>query len=848
MRSEQHPDPQKTPFDPYVTRGMGILPRFGNDLVDGCEQMNRVVPKSCFVGNIDVRTRVGIVRPQPATTEASMTRAKTWPLDNADPWGTRRGRRRIVRAAIAALFGLMLATAAQAQNAAVWNTIGPPGGSVTALLTSPMADAVLYAGTAENGVFVSADAGATWSADNAGLTASTVTGRQRLYTVHGLASDGRWLYAATDAGVFYTMLGTAPAWTPLPGPTTATPMTLLAFDASTSRLFAATGLTDGVAVPGIYVTAIDTSAPAPAPAWTFAALPGAAGATVDSIALVAAQVPVAPAALLAASGNKLYTASVLPASTALAWNDGDPSGDLAAGSITAVHYSGEFLRAYACSGGSAFQSGNPLDAVPVWQPSPVASTGAIPFNCRSFATVPIAAGGAPAVLLGTDEGVFVSVDGVNFLATGPLAVAPSAHAFAIAKLPGAAAGTVFVGAGFGVASVGVTSLAGGVAWTPSNGPAALAAGGAHVRLDNASIVDSAVLGTTLFAAAVGNDYDEVLASSDGGASWASTHVGGVLGANDTVISLLPDNAHATLFAATTRGLFAYSPSTAQWSPVGSTAITGRVGALALGSSALIVGTDTGAWAVPLGAAPSAAVPVAAGLSGASVRTLLVSGGNVFAVTIDATDVNVVWLATEASVVTGTAVWAAYANGPSGTDRITALVPVGGGLLASTNGSLVLFATQGSAWASANTSADPAQQISDPFGAVTGLYSDGVSIYASTGSNGVFVSPLATSFSWTAYTGSGNTALPSMEVHTLRASGSTLYAATRAGLASLSGIAVVGGGTPPPPPPPPSTDSGGGALDPWSDLFLLGAVLSMLAMRLHRRRQVRVAAEARRERR
>ena len=779
-----------------------------------------------------------------------MTRAKTWPLDNADPRSARGPGRRIVRAAIAALFGFMLATGAQAQNAAVWNTIGPPGGSVTALLTSPMADALLYAGTAENGVFVSGDAGATWSVANTGLPRSTMTGRRKLYAIHALASDGHRLYAATEAGVFYAVLGATPLWTPLPGPTTATPITLLAFDASTSRLFAATRLTDGAALPGIYVTAIDTSAAAPAPSWTFAALPGAAGATVDSIALVAAQVSVGPAALLAATGNKLYTASILPATAGLAWNDGDPGGALAAGSISAVHYSGEFLQAYACSGGSAFRSGNPIDAVPVWLPSPVASTGTVPFNCRSFATVPIAAGGAPAVLLGTDEGVFVSVDGVNFLTTGTLAVAPSANAFAVAKRPGAAAGTVFVGAGFGVASAGVTSLAGGVAWAPSNGPAALAAGGPNLRLDNANLVDSAVLGTTLFAAAVGNDYDEVLASSDGGATWTSTHVAGVLGGNDTVISLLPDNAHATLFAATTRGLLAYSPTTAQWSAVAATAITGRVGALSLGSGALFVGTDNGAWAIPLGAAPSAAVPVAAGLSGASVRTLLVSGGNVYAVTIDANDVNVVSFATETSVAAGTAVWAAYANGPSGTDRITALVPVGGGLLASTNGSLVLFATQGSAWASANTSADPAQQISDPFGAVTGLYSDGMSIYASTGSNGVFVSPLSTSFSWTPYSGSANTALPSMEVHTLRASGSKLYAATRAGLASLSGIAVVGGGTPPPPPPPPppSSDSGGGALDPGSVLFLLGAVLAMVWLRLPRRKEARVGTGVRQERR
>ncbi|MGZ5184285.1 MAG: hypothetical protein ACXWCO_04185 [Caldimonas sp.] len=174
-----------------------------------------------------------------------------------------------------------------------------------------------------------------------------------------------------------------------------------------------------------------------------------------------------------------------------------------------------------------------------------------------------------------------------------------------------------------------------------------------------------------------------------------------------------------------------------------------------------------------------------------------------------------------------------------------MIPVGNGLLAATNGSLILYATPGSAWASANTSSDPAQQISDPFGAVKGLYSDGVSIYAATGSNGVFVSPLSTAFSWTPFSGSASTALPTLEVHTLRVDGNTLYAATRAGVASFSGLSASGGGGGgggPPTPPPASSDSGGGALDPVFALVLLGGVLA-LAERRRRRQDLLSPGEA-----
>jgi MYXO-CTERM domain-containing protein len=744
-------------------------------------------------------------------------------------------RRAAARAALAA--GVLWAAAfgtAWAQAGASWTTLGPPGGTVTVLLTSPLSDSVLYAGTPENGIFVSADAGATWAAANNGLPASPA-GRQLLRAVYAMASDGVRLYAATEAGLFHAVPGPTPQWSALAGPPTATPVTMLAFDAATSRLIAATGGTDGLAVPGVHVTSIDVAVP-PAPAWTFTALPAAAGSTVDALALVPAQGG-APSALLASVGSRLFAAPLQPATASLGWSDADPAGALAAGSITALHYSTEFLQAYACSGGAALLSGNPLEAAPVWQVAPVAAPGSIPFTCHAFATLPRSAGGAARVLLGTDEGAFVSVDGVSFLATGTTGPSGSVNAFAVSRAAGAPVSTMFIGTGFGIASSAATTLVGGAAWTPANGPATLVAAGASQRLDNANIVDSAVLGTTLYAAGVGTAYSDVFASADDGATWTATNVASVLGANDIVLSLLGDGAHATLYAATTRGLLAYSTATGRWSAVASSVLTSRVTALAFGASSLFVGTDDGLWSIRLDANPAAALPVAAGLNGASVRALLVDGGNVLAATIDATDANAVFTATEGSASAGTAVWASYASGSAGTSRITALLPVGGGLLAATAGNLLLFAAPGSAWAPASMPADTAQQISDPYGVVNALYTDGVSLFAATGSNGVFVSPLTTGFSWTPHNGSGPGALPSLEVHALRAFNGSLLASTRAGLASVAGLAVGGpvsggggGGGGTPPPPTSSTDAGGGAADAW-----FGALLGLALLALRRRR-------------
>lgn len=741
-------------------------------------------------------------------------------------WDSER-RGGVRRAVIASLLSVITgAASAQAQPA--WSAIGPPGGTVSALLTSPASASTLFAGTPENGVFVSADAGATWTVANAGLQSSKAIGRQNLYTVYALASDGKFVYAATAAGLYYTATGNTPSWSPLASTASSTPITLLTFDASTGHLFAAAGQPGASAAPGVYVASVSGSGAALS-AWAFSPLPAPVGAPIGALALVPSQAGLAPAALMASVGTNLYTASVDPTSTTLNWVNGDPSASLVAGPAPALAYSPDFQQAYACAGSAGFHSGNPLDAQALWFPITVAMPGSATFNCNSIISVPTSAGGSPQLLLGTDQGAFVSQDGVNFLATGSLDNSAWANTFAIAKAPGSSMSTLFAGTGYGISKTDVASLAGNVLWSASNGPASVAAGGSNLRLNNGNMADLAVLGSTLYGAAVASQYVEVFSSHDGGASWSATHVGLALPAGEEVVSLLADAVHSTLFAATTRGLLVYSPTNARWVAVGAPAIGGRVGALALGSTMLFVGTETGLYALALSAAPESAVPVAAGLSGMSVRTLLVSGAVVYAGTIDPNANNDVYSDSESSAAAGTAVWGRFAAASAGTDRITSLLLVGDRLLAGTNGGLVLYASSGSAWASANTSPDPAQRIVDDFGRVNSLYSDGVSIYAATGSSGVFVSPAGGAFSWTPINGLGTTVLPSLEVHALRADGNTLYAATRGGIATFAGINGNGGATIPPSGTT-SSGSGGGAVDPLFALLTLMAALGLRAAR------------------
>ena len=722
---------------------------------------------------------------------------------------------------LVAAFVLLAAGAAAAQGS--WTTLGPAGGTVTALLASPTSASTLYAGTPQNGIFISTDSGASWHVANTGLAPATV-GRQKVIAVSALVSDTQYVYAATSSGVYYAPDGPAPQWTALATPGAPSPLTSLVHEPARGLLVAAAAVGDGVSVPGVYIMPSVHSAGAPG-AWTFVALPDpTAGRAVASVAVTppGVQAGAGPAALLVSAGPNVYAAAVsASAPYVTSWVDVDPTATLGAGTVSTLAYSVDFQLAYACSGGALFYSGNVLDAQPNWSLATLPPNDVAGIVCASFASVPIAVGGGPQLMLGTDQGALVSIDGTMFSATGSLGPGPSAFGFEVAQMPATSANALFAASGFGVASVALTRLQAGATWIPSNGATPVPGRTAPARLDNTNVVDTAVLGSTLYAAAVEAQYVEVFATKDGGLTWTVTGIGAALAPGDVINALLADSSNNVLYAGTSSGLVAFAPATSTWSRVAASQITARAGALALGSSTLFVGTDDGLVALPRSAAPASALPVAAGLQGTSVRSVLVANGLVLAACIDATDANFVYFTSEANAAAGTAAWQMFGIASTGTDRITSMLLLGGNLLVSTNGSLVLYGSAGSGWTSANTSADASQQIADPFGAVTSLYTDGATLYAATGSQGVFASPLLGNvFSWTPLDGVPPAALPAMEIHALRASGTTLYASTRGGVASLLLPAAASAPASSPSSGGSGGSSGGGAFATWLGVLLL----------------------------
>jgi hypothetical protein len=609
----------------------------------------------------------------------------------------------------------------------------------------------------------------------------------------------------------------------------------LAFAPGTGRLFAATTTTDGATVPMVFVATLAPGSP-PVPTWSASPLPAPAGSVVSALSVAPPDLS-ATAHIIATVDNRVFAASIAGASVSLAWNDADPAGYLGAGTLTAAAYSPEFQQAYACSGTALYASGNAFDASPVWL-----LENTVPLDCQSFTSVPIANGGLPQMLLGAVQGVLVSIDGSTFAATAAPPGSAITNGFALVQAPSAGAWSVLSATAFGIAATPVSNLGASATWSARNGPASVAAGGGNGRLNNANVVDTAWLGNTLYAACAATGYADVQATGDGGATWASTGIGTVLQAGETVIALAADATNGVLYAATTQGVLAYQSSSRTWSVVAPAIMAGRATALAVGASVVFAGTDQGLYAISKTTAPAGVVPVAAGLAAYSVRALLVSGGNVYAAAIDANDQNFVFFTGEAAASAGTGVWTAFGTTSTGTDRVTALLPIGTTLLASTAGGGVLYASVDSGWASANTSNDPAQQITDAFGVVNALSTDGTSIYAATANNGIFVSPFGATFSWTPFNGNAPAVLPSVEVHSLRANAGVLYAGTRAGVAVFGATSVAPQPMPQPAPAPDGPGSSGGGSSDAAFLLLLlaGAGLTRLGDDARRRSRDRSA--------
>jgi len=716
-----------------------------------------------------------------------------------------------------------------AQSGGSWNSVGPPGGTVLSILKSPRSESVLYAGTARNGVFMSTDGGQTWSAANAGLA---VTAGSSGRTVRALVSDGQYAYAATEAGLFFAAAGAAasdvPSWSALNSPAGMSTAAYMAFDDSTGSLFVAASIATVGAVPVVFRMSVPALGVAPTANWVASPLPANTSESAVGALTVVPASGANPAGLLVGAANRVFVASIVAGTAALNWTDADPSATFfATGAIEALHFSADFSQAYACSAGRLFVATDPLNpALNAWLPAPVSSTPAAAFACASITSGGLAGGASPVVAVATSAGVYVSGDGTTFSATSAFGASPAANAMAIA---GIGAPALLVGTGFGVVSQPLSSLSSTSAWMAINGPGAVSAGGSNGRLNNANVTDSAVIGTSLFAAVVSEQYADVLRSNDAGATWSPTRLNAVAGEMVDIAALTADPDNGIVYAATSNGVFALSATAGTWVAV-SAANLSSGNALVRGAAALYVGTDVGIFSLPLSATPSNVAATPAGIAGLRVSALQVADGKVYAGIFDFnTSLASVLVATDGSGVAPN--WVEFATGAVGPNRIFSLAVIGNSLLAATRGGLVRVAAPGGAWTSANTSSSPTDWVSDPNGVVTSLFSDGTTVYAATGSNGIFASPVGATFTWTPFNGTPGQALPALEVHRLRAAGAALYASTAGGIAVFNG-----GGAPSAPAAPAADGGGGGSVDGWSllGLALLVGVLGA-SSRARRRR-------------
>ncbi|MFO1220357.1 MAG: hypothetical protein U1E89_18500 [Burkholderiaceae bacterium] len=717
---------------------------------------------------------------------------------------------------MSSLLWLGLVAGAHAQS---WNSLGPPGGSVLSVVASPRAPTVLYAGTARNGVFMSADGGQTWAAANSGLTPTTNSAWR---TVRALAADAQYVYAATDKGLFYAAAGASagelPSWAPVAGPAGLSgTLSLLLVDMPSMTLFAASSSVSLAAAPSLYAMPLPAAAATPSGTWVASPLPAdTAGSAIGAMAAVPGL------AVVAGVSDRVFAASLVSATTPLQWLDADTQLQIRpTGVVEALHYSADFAQLYACSGGQLLQATNVADPPSnAWNALSVSPAPATTFNCAGMASGGLAFGAPSVLALATSAGVYLSSNGTSFAPAQGLGVSRAANAVAIT---GGLSPTLFVGAGFGMASQALASVAPTGAWSSANGPATVSAGGGNGRLNNANTNDVVRVGTTLYAAVAAEQYADVLASSDDGATWSSTGLTSVLPDLVEVSVLAADATNRVVYAGTGVGLYALAGGT--WVQLAGSTIT-EVASLHVVGSTLFIGTDNGLYSLALSATPSSGVPSAAGLAGLRVSALHAAGSNLYAGVFD---VN----AGSASVaVASTAAlppsWSNFATGNVGTHRIYSLLWTGSQLLAASRGELVSAALPGGGWASAGAG------LADPNGVARALATDGATIYVATESNGVFASPINV-IAWSPYSGSGADALPSLEVHGLRVDGAALYAATAAGVAAINvsptSVPVAGPGNS----SAETSSGGGGAIDIGSLLGLLAVTAMLFGVRSPRRK-------------
>jgi hypothetical protein len=749
----------------------------------------------------------------------------------------------------AMLVGVLAGSHAWAQAVPGWSAIGPTGGSLITLLADPSAPtSALYVGTEMNGVFRSADAGATWSAANSGMA----SGRH----VYALATLGTYVYAATDGGVYVTPAGAAPAWVMLPSPRAASPapacdITMLA--SAKSSLYLAAPCESN-----IYATSVAGSSPA----WQTTSVPADSSGVVQTVT-----------ALGLLDGNialgSISAVYLLDASQA--WINSEPSLDVDGnprpsafvGEHVAAFVSSSSKWAFACTaGGLVFQADLSLALPLTWVPLVFATDS--PSSCRGLAVARVNAQSQSVLAMATDTGAFASHAFDDTSPMAPLVPGPtfpmSSHLHAAWQLNPSGLSSLLWATEFGLYASSAADLSSSTtlaasATTALNGPTKLTT--PSQRLDNVSVRDVAVLGTSLYAIAesTSGSYLDVMASADGGASWTRSGLSTQVPAIGIIRSLVADVGHSVLYAGTDQGVYYLQGSS--WLLLGNAY---DIRTMALGAQALYTGRNADA-------SPSGGLVIQSLVGGSSfatietppvanfsVRSLVVAGGSVYAAggvkrdTVDGSVYdNSVYFAADFVPATPVAAptWALFGSPPFPvTNLILSHVAVGAGqVFAGGDGFLFQCLSKSGSWG-AVAGLPTLSALSTELESVSALVSDGTTLYVGTSAHGLLAMTLnALTPSLSSFSGTGTDALPSATVNEMRVVGTSLYVATNAGLATAT-TTVAGAGT-----GAVGTGGGGGcsmaiAGEPDPLLWLLVAIATLQIVVARRRRAAHLATAVR----
>lgn len=483
---------------------------------------------------------------------------------------------RIVRWSIWCLVWLAAGgvASAWAQLVPNWSTLGPVGGSVTSLAQDPGAAKSIYAGTDDNGLFFSADLGATWLPANSGISAPG--GRH----VYAMAVVDRYLVAALDGGLYFTEVSGAPKWKRFTSPLSVG-CDLTVLTAIGSTLYAA-----APCVPKVFSTSVSASSPN----WKFISVP--TSGSIGTVAELEGQpvVGVDGSVYILDSGGLEFVSS-----------EAKVTGAVVTGTVVSIA-SNSSRWAFACTrDGKVYQGDLSFGRDSVAWRELTFTSYALPFNCNSLGVDRVAASPARWVLhLATDAGAFISTpfddltdDAPNLM---PGVEFPLSNHVNFARLVSTADSTwLFWATEFGVYSNTVAEL---LDWkipaAPSvrNGPGNLVS--PSLRLDNVNVTDVAQIGQSLYAIIQSGgrpSYSDVVRSSNGGATWEATGLTKEYSFSEAIGRirvLAADTVNKVLYAGTEQGVFALRESTARWSRMGNAS---DVRALVVGSQAYYAGLE-----------------------------------------------------------------------------------------------------------------------------------------------------------------------------------------------------------------------------------------------------------------